>query len=140
MDLHFLFFRLFPALQFIFKLNYIPQEKDFKELTPEQYASFHKKEVDNEELKDLSDKRLYAFLPDDPKVYNRIVEMYGDNLAIIGEEDFASFAKASEYIEMCCSESGRNFDDITSKLGYMATRLPGVFTEGTQYALHGKRK
>lgn len=140
MDLHFLFFRLFPALQFIFKLNYIPQEKDFKELTPEQYVSFHRKEVDNEDFKDLSDKRLYAFLPDDPKVYNRIVEMYGDNLAIIGEEDFASFAKASEYIEMSCNESGKHFDDITDKLGYLATQLPDVFTEGTQYALHGKRK
>lgn len=43
MDFSFLFFKFAPALKFIFQISYIPSiESDFKELTPEQYASYYR--------------------------------------------------------------------------------------------------
>lgn len=138
-DLHFLFFQLAPALQFIFKISHIPQEVDFKELTPAQYNSFYSK-ASEEDLNNLAHQRLLAFLPDDARVYNRVVNLYGDDLALVGAKELAAFKYASEYIDKCCNESGREFETLSDKLVYMAQMLPAVFTEGTPYALHGKRK
>lgn len=59
MDIFFLLFQLAPALKFIFKLSYIPQESDFKELTPSQYASSYRK-ADEGDLKELKGKKLLA--------------------------------------------------------------------------------
>lgn len=128
-----------PALQFIFKINYIPQKEDFKELTPAQYASFHRQGLE-EEFGDIRRKRLLAFLPDEIAVYNRIVDLFGDQLVIISEDEFIAFIKAGECIDMICEQSGKSFENLTDKLSYMAKTMPSVFTEGTPYALHRKLK
>lgn len=141
MDLFFFFFKLAPALQFIFKMSHIPQPEDFKELTPDQYAAFYRK-AGEEDLKDLSGKKLLAFLPDDIKVYNRVIDAYGDNLVIIGEDEYDAFRTAAEYIDKCCNESGQTFNSLTDKLSFMAKQMPTDIIEGTPYAIHaaGQRK
>lgn len=134
MDLDFVFFRLPQALQLIFKLSYIPQGSDFKELTPEQYASFHRQASQNE--RDIrNDQRIYAFIPDDPHVYSRFVKIFGDDLIILTESECSDFAAASQFIDNMCGESDETFETTNERLAYVARMLPDVFTDGTPYAL-----
>lgn len=139
MDLFFLLFKVGPAMQMIFKISYIPQKEDFKELTPGQYRALYAK-VPEEDLKTLSNQKVLAFLPDDIQVYNRLVNVYGNDLVIVGENDVATFGEVSDLIERYCTNSGRSFKSLTDKLIYMAQTLPDVFSEGTPYAIHAKLK
>ncbi len=137
MDLFFLFFRLAPAMKLIFKISYIPTREDFKELTPAQYRAMYAK-VPEEDLKALANKKVFALLPDDIKVYNKVVNVYGNDLAIVSEDEVSAFEAAADLIEQYCNNSGKNYDSLTDKLVYMAQTLPSVFSEGTPYAIHGK--
>lgn len=138
MDIGDFFFRLAPALQFVFELSYVPQPEDFKEFTPAQYASFYRQGLDKEMDGDQK-QRLFVFLPEDPKAYNRLVEMYGDQLMIVKESEISAFKSVEEFIANCCNDSGQTFDSLSEKLAYIARRIPDVFTEGTPYALCSKR-
>ena len=108
-DLHFFFFQLTPILQFIFKISYISQEADFKELAPAQYNSFYSK-ASEEDLNNLAHQRLLAFLPDNAGIYNQIVNLYGDNLVLVGAKELVALKCVSEHIDKCCNESGREFE------------------------------
>ena len=55
MSLWFYLFRMDPAMKLIFSVGYIPKREDFKELTPQQYASFRLK-VPESERKDLENQ------------------------------------------------------------------------------------
>ena len=79
-------------------------------------------------------------MPDDIEANNRLVNLYGDQLLVISEDEYDAFVKASEYIDRCCSQSGLTFTNLNDKLVYLAKRLPDVFTEGTPYAFYGKSK
>lgn len=138
MSLDFLFFRLAPAIQFIFKINYIPQELDFKELTSEQYNSFYKKAT-KEDLANFINKKIFIFLPEDTNAYNRIIDLFGDNLMIVGVDEILAFKAASDYISERCSESGNSFENLSDKLSYLAQILPDAFTQGTPYSIHKTR-
>ncbi len=139
MDFDFLFFRLPAALQFIFKLNYIPCETDFKELTSDQYASFYKN-IPEDEINSYDGKKIFVFLPENPQVYNRLIKSFGDNLVIVSESERSTFAEASEFIDNSCDKSGEVFNILSEKLAYVAKILPAQFSEGTPYALHKKGK
>lgn len=133
MDLDFLFFRLPQTLQFMFKLNYIPQKSDFKELTDEQYASFYSQEPEGS--RDSQDQKIYVFLPDEPGVYNRVINLFGDDLVIVSESELMDFHAVSNYIDNLCDKSNRHFESQTEKLTYIARILPNAFTEGTPFFL-----
>ncbi len=137
MDLFFLFFQFGTAIKLVFEISYIPQREDFKELTHSQYQAMYTK-VPEEDLKTLSNQKILAFLPDDPKVYSKVIKLYGNNLLILGEEEIPTFEATAELIEKYCSNSGRSFESLSDKLVYMAQILPEVFSEGTPYAIHGK--
>ena len=49
MDLFDKLFRAGPAVQVIFKLGFMPKEKDFYELTPKQYECYYLHECQTEE-------------------------------------------------------------------------------------------
>ena len=138
MDLEFIFFQFPKALQFMLKLSYIPQDSDFKELTPEQYAAFYRKATD-EIQSEYKDQKVYAFLPDDPQVNNRLVECFGgDDLMIVSELERSYMDKTVRYIDMVCGESKEDLTTDSERLAYVAGTLPEVFTEGTPYAFAGK--
>ncbi len=90
MDLFFFIFRFAPAMKLIFKISYIPNREDFKELTSGQYQAMYAK-VSEEDLKTLSNQRVFAFLPDDIQVYNRVVNEYGNELMIVGVDEVSAF-------------------------------------------------
>lgn len=139
MDLEFFFFKLGPAIQFIFQIGYIPQESDFKELTPELYESFSMK-ASEEDIKSFSGHKIYAILPDDQQVWNRMVDAFGENLMILNEEEIEAFTRAAKLFDRCCSESGKDIKTMSDKLVYMARTLPSVFTEDTPYAIYNSDK
>lgn len=137
MDLFLFFSKLAPALRYIFQLSYIPQENDFKELTPEQHDALLK-HADDAELKNISEERILTLSPDDVEVKNKLISLFGNQLPIITEDDYIAFTKASEYIDICCNESGLTFNNLNDKLTYLARILPGVFTKGTPYYVYNK--
>lgn len=135
MDIFRLFFEVGPAIQFIFKLDYIPQPEDFKELTTEQYAALRRR-ADSEDIDMDADSRIYVFVPDDPMVYNRLVELNGDNLTIVKEEEIEFFKDAETTINNLCRDCEHHLETLQDKLVYLAGVMPGVFTEGTPYEIY----
>ncbi|MDE6027793.1 MAG: hypothetical protein K2G23_06970 [Muribaculaceae bacterium] len=126
-------------MNMIFKIGYIPKREDFKELTPQQYVAFRIK-VPESERKELEKQRILAFLPENPKVYARVVKVYGNDLVIVGSEEVGTFEKVREIIDKYCEDSKHVFESETDKLIYMAKTLPDVFSEGTPFAIHALNK
>ena len=137
-DLHFIFFQLGPAIKLIFNLNYIPQKEDFKPLTPELYKELQQK-VPAEEMRNLDHQKILAFMPEDEKVFDKAVEVYGNNYLIVGDEEVALFERTANVIENYCKESGKSFNTLTDKLKYVASILPDVFSKDTPYAKYAKK-
>ena len=138
MDLHFFFFQLGPAIELIFNLNYIPQKEDFKELTPELYKKLQQK-VSDEEMRNLDHQKILAFMPENEKVFDKALEVYGNNYLIVGDEEVALFERTANVIENYCKESGKSFNTLTDKLKYVASILPDVFSKDTPYAKYAKK-
>ena len=138
MDLQFFFFQLGPALKLIFNLTYIPRKEDFKALPPEFYKDLQQK-MPSEELRDLDHQKILVFMPEDEKVFDKAVEVYGKNYLIVGEEEVALFERTADIIENYCKESGKSFNTLTDKLKYVASTLPDIFSEDTPYAKYAKK-
>ena len=133
MDLNFVFFELGPTLKLIFKLSYIPKIEDFKELTASQYDAFHAQATE-EEINSIDNCRILALIPDDPAIYQRVMEVSGNNLYVITENQLAIFIKTSDIINHLVEISGReDLDTVPKKLAYIASIFPDVFSEGTPY-------
>ena len=139
MDLWFLLFRMGPVIKLIFSIGYIPKREDFKELTSQQYAVFRLKVVDGE-YKELENQRIFTFLPDDPKVYTRVVKVYGNDLVIVSLEEVETFDNVRNIIDRYCEDSKQVFENDTDKLIYMAKTLPDVFSEGTPFSIYALNK
>lgn len=137
MDLEFFFFQLPQALQFIFKLSYIPRDSDFKELTPEQYAAVYCKSTEEIRSK-YKDQKIYAFLPDDIQVNNRLVQCFGDDLIILSELERTYVDKTARYIDTLCSGCNEDLKSIPDQLAYVARTLPEEFSQDTPYAIISK--
>lgn len=135
MDLNFIFFELGPVLKLVFRLNYIPKPEDFKELTPSQYAAFYAQATE-QDIKELENKRLMAFIPDEPAIYHRVLEVLGDEFFVISEDQLSMFEKTSSLIEHLIERNGRDdLDTMSKKLGYIAAILPKEFANGTPYGV-----
>ena len=139
MDLWFLLFRMGPAMKLIFSIGYIPKREDFKELTSQQYAVFRLK-VAEREHKELENQRIFTFLPDDPKVYTRVVKVYGNDLVIVSLEEVETFDNVRNIIDRYCEDNKQVFENDTDKLIYMAKTLPDVFSEGTPFSIYALNK
>ena len=139
MDLNFMFFQLPPALNLIFNISYIPQEEDFKELTPEQYQQLQLK-VSEEELQNLENQKVFALIPDDPQIMARLNKLYEDELSVVSENEINIFKAAAKFIENCIKDSDEKLESINDKLSFVASHIPDVFSTGTPYAIHGQRK
>lgn len=139
MNLNFLFFELGPALQLIFKINYIPRRKDFKELTPNQYQAFNAK-ASKEDIEAMRNKKIFTFAPDDSVINERLSAVMGKEMSILSEDELAIFQKTSEFIDHFADISGReDLDTLPKKLEYIASLLPEVYSKGTPYYT-GERK
>lgn len=138
MDLRHFFFYSGPALEYIFKMGYIPRETDFQELTEELYAAFRSK-ASAEDLKKMGEGPIYAFVPDDPQAQSYLTKTFGNNLAIMTSAERSGFSTAVSYIDKECNESGKTFKSDSDKLKYMADRLPAFFSEDTPYAAYAPK-
>ena len=133
MDLQFIFFQIGPPIKLIFNLNYIPQKGDFKELNYDFYKKLQHK-MSAAEMQIVENQKLFAFIPEDEKIFNKAVEVYGKNYLIFGEEEIDLFEKTVNVIDNFCKQSGKSFDTLTEKLKYVASVLPDILSKDTPYA------
>lgn len=105
------------AIQSIFQLGFIPKEEDFREFSSVEYQQFNEKECD------ICGK-MYTFNSDLP--------VSGNDIYAFSEKEKEFMLKGAEIIDNLCEKKTFISDDV--KLRYVATLLPGVFSEGTKYA------
>ena len=105
------------AIQGIFRLGFIPKEEDFREFSDVEYQKFKEKECD------ICGK-MYTFKSGLPIAENDVY--------VFNEEEKGLMLKGVEIIDSLCEEKTFISDD--AKLRFVATVLPGVFSEGTKYA------
>lgn len=105
------------AIQSIFQLGFIPKEEDFREFSSVEYQQFNEKECD------ICGK-MYTFNSDLP--------VSGNDIYAFSEKEKEFMLKGAEIIDGLCEKKTFISDDV--KLRYVATLLPGVFSEGTKYA------
>lgn len=118
-----LFGSIGPALNFIFKIGYIPVEDDFLELTEEQYAAFTRQCGE-------TTGKIYMFSPSNP--YYSLDDDYNE-ISCLDEYDLQGFKDAAELIQQYCDKSNRIFKTTREKLQYMASALPEAFSKDTPY-------
>ena len=114
------------ALQAIFQLGFIPQEKDFLELTDEQYRLFRLKEGE-------CDEKIFIIEPVNPQ---NMIETDFAELPIVTESQKNALIGAAATIERYCE--GEDFHTDEEKLRFAAKHLPDVFSRGSQYEKYSK--
>ncbi len=87
----------------------------------------------------LDHQKILAFMPENEKVFDKALEVYGNNYLIVGDEEVALFERTANVIENYCKESGKSFNTPTDKLKYVASILPDVFSKDTPYAKYAKK-
>ena len=92
MDVNLVFFELGPVLKLIFRLNYIPKVEAFKELIPSQYDAFYVHAAE-QEIKDINNKPMLAFIPDEPTIYKRVMEVLENEQYVITEDQLGYVPK-----------------------------------------------
>lgn len=105
------------AIQSMFQLGFIPKEEDFREFSSVEYQQYNEKECD------ICGK-MYTFNSDLP--------VSGNDIYAFSEKEKEFMLKGAEIIDNLCEKKTFISDDV--KLRYVATLLPGVFSEGTKYA------
>ncbi|WP_303005149.1 hypothetical protein [Bacteroides congonensis] len=111
------------ALNFIFRIGYIPVESDFLELTEEQYAAFFRQCGE-------TTSKIYMFAPSN-SCYS-LDDDYNE-ISCLDEDDLQGFLDAAELILQYCDKSNRSFKTTKEKLRYMASALPEAFSKDTPY-------
>jgi hypothetical protein len=114
-----LFFTVFPAVSVIFKLGFEPTEAYFYELTAEQYE---------EAWRQGQDRGVALYMILSPQGKSQPGEV-----VVVSEAEKASLLKAADVIELYCNKSGKAFGDYGSKLRFVATLLPPVFINDTNF-------
>lgn len=138
MDLEFILFKAFPALKFIFKIDYIPCREDFKELTMEQYDRYYKSEAFKNSSYTFSDK-MVALIPENPANMQKIIDVEGKNLVILSESEMQAFESATNFINKFIKDSGKDILCSSDKLKCLAEWIPDTFTKGTPYEIYSKK-
>jgi hypothetical protein len=117
-------FKSATALSAVFKLGYLPKREEFYELTPEQYEKYYETERMEEE-----GEKIYMLLPNDIQKYN---ELAAGDVFVVSEKDLHYLENVDKIIDSYCED--RTFETFEDKLYYVATIVPGVFSEGTKFA------
>lgn len=123
MDIWDLFFGAGPAVHTIMEMGFMPKDEDFLELTAEQYRQFFEKEGYTKE-------KVYTLLPRNPQHY---VPSQFNELNICTESDIATMKRGWQIIEHYCEKSEHVLSSDREKLAYAASKLPDVFSKGTQF-------
>ena len=124
MDFFDLIFNVGPAIQVMMKMEYIPKESDFLELTPEQYMQYFKSNADTGE-------KLFALLPPNHEVVYDDIGAH--DIPIVTGKEKQSMLNASKVIDDYCESAKYPLPDDEAKLRFAAARLPDVFSKGTKF-------
>jgi hypothetical protein len=130
MDLLTTFGALPDAIKALFNMGYVPEEDEFHELTPEQYAFFA------EELDRNGDEKFFMLLPKDASKYNKIAV---DEVYCYDEYEIACLKAATAMLGKYCQDGGIADASMEEKLRYFAYKLPKEFSKGTPYEKYHAR-
>lgn len=128
MDIFDLFFGAGPAVTAIMKLGFMPEEKEFHELTPEQYRKYY-------EQNDDTNEKVYMLIPEN-RDWHEASE--SKEINVFTQSDIETLKKGWKIVERYCEKSGCSFSSDREMLAYAASRMPAVFSEGTMFEQAGK--
>lgn len=118
MDAFYLFCVLGPTIQQIFHLGIIPQEDDFTELSEQERKNYF---IHNP--------------PTEEKLFRMNLTISDESLKgmviCLTESEKSTVMKAVEFINGYAKE--KDFANNDEMLHYVASKLPAVFSKGTQY-------
>lgn len=115
-----------PALMQIFKMGYYPQESDYKELTPDQYAAYYSRYGH-------TDEKIFIVIPESSS-HNTLSPQSPREITVVTEGDINDLKRGWQIVEDLCSKAKDiHFENNDQKLLYAATMLPLTFTEGTKF-------
>lgn len=111
------------ALQYIFKIGYIPVvPDDFLELTEHQYTAFVRQFGETKE-------KIFMLSPQKPT----LMEDDYNEISCLRESEIEGFQNAARLIEDYCNKGNKVFNTTEEKLRFMAHNLPDIFSKGTKY-------
>lgn len=111
------------ALQYIFKIGYIPVvPDDFLELTEYQYTAFVRQFGETKE-------KIFMLSPQKPT----LMEDDYNEISCLKESEIEGFQNAARLIEDYCNKGNKVFNTTEEKLRFMAHNLPDIFSKGTKY-------
>jgi hypothetical protein len=117
------------ALMFIFKLNHVPTESEYYELTHEQYQRYF-------EQCGYTSERVFMLIPDNQQDFR---ELGTDDVYCLTESEKHEFKNAVRVIDhFCAIATDTEFHTFEDKLRYMARILPSVFSKGSRYEKYAK--
>ena len=111
------------AIMLIFKLGFIPREKDFKEFSQRDYEKYHKEVGETE-------GKMFILNPDK-------VEEEG-SLYAFSEMEKDKMLEAADVIQNLAQEHLSENDDET--LRFVASVMPYPFSKGSKYEKYGGGK
>ena len=112
------------AIATMFQWGVIPYEKDFHELTDEQYQGYFA-------ANGHTDEKVFAFVPEHTEMASIDDEV--KTIYCLTESEKESFKDAIALIDSYCSRSEHDLETQEDKLRYVASLLPDVFAKNTRY-------
>lgn len=119
-----LLFETGEAIRAIFMLGYLPEDKEFHELTYPQYQYYF-------ETYGYTSEKVFMLIPEDGEKYR---ELAVDAVLCMTESEKNCLKDGALIIEKYCKDSGKQFDSFEEKLYYVASCLPPLFSKNSRYA------
>ena len=119
MNMLFALFGLIPGIQVVYRFGVELSDRDFTELTPEQYAAYRRKEGPTQE-------RIYRVVLVEPSAIERTPEKVTYELEIVTEQEKACILAAVAHIRKCSKELNPTNPTFAERLEFLrlAAGLP----------------
>ena len=121
MNILFALFGLIPGIQVVYRFGIELTERDFMELTPEQYAAYRRKEGPTHQ-------RIYRIVLVEPVAIERTPEKVTYELEIVTEQEKACILAAVDYIRDCSKELDERHPAFAERLEFLRKRWPPEVT------------
>jgi len=122
MNLHELFFELYPSISVIYEIGFIPKDNEYQEIPPEFYASCEEQGLDTSE-------KLYHIVP--------LYDNYEPSNGVVGlltENEVSKLKKAADFLIKYAQKADCYSENSDEILAAAAKILPPVFTEKSKFA------
>jgi hypothetical protein len=122
MNLHEMFFGLWPSIAAIYEIGFIPKDNEYQEIPPEMYISCEEQGFDTSE-------KLYRIVP----LYDNS-ELFSGSVGLLTENDVFKLKNAVDFLRKYAQKANCYSENSDEILAAAATILPPVFTEKSKFA------